>query len=228
MNNYVIHILVFLTISLDTFSQNDSNTKNWVQNILTNESILINQLYISKGSTLDSINFSDYYLGYSYNNINLYNNNKNNFIFTIKQKYEKRQKFKARFAFKSKEQILIILTEVDKSIYRINYASNKILNQYTEGLMGKLIVIEKDGILTLRSKGKHIDVKWITDLVFEYNKEKKNYYLLKAVAYSADLSNDSKPKIIKEIFTKKPTKETSIEETSYYDYFPFGFTDEFP
>jgi hypothetical protein len=185
---------------------------------------------ILKPSILDSINLNDYSMGQKLGELDINNDMMNDLVITIEQKYEKLENIKPRFASKRRYTICLIFVKKSASVYELLIASSKILNQDTEGLgrAGYDCMLKLNNNLILRQMGQHIDTEWMTDLYFEFNTQKKNLYFIKAVASTANLSNIDKPVIKDKVFEKIPKKPIQIDSVRYYDFFPLGFTDEFP
>lgn len=106
--------------------------------------------------------------------------------------------------------------------------SGIIINQRTEGLLESyLSIIANKDTITIREAGIQIGTEWATDLVFVFNPVLKNLSLKKAISYQAKITSKGINIIspVKEILV--PNK-ILIDSVNYYNYFPFGFTDDIP
>ncbi len=216
-------------LSQSLLAQKSSEVNNWLKQNFSKKlkNIQINNIIVEP-NMLDSINLNDYYFEKELLNINLNRDLLPDFSVSIKQRYEKRQKMNSKFASKSKFRILLLFVQIKPNVYKLICGTSRLLNQFTEGLNGTINIIEKDGNLIIRETGSHIGTDWASDLFFTYDLQKQKMIFFKAIASSADLTDPDLPKIKKMVYQKKPSRTTTIDSTSYYDYFPSGFTDEFP
>ncbi len=120
----------------------------------------------------------------------------------------------------------LLLAEQKNGKFMLINSFYKLLNQHTEGVSHQDLKLfyTKDGFV-IREFGNQVGTGWATDMQF-INKDNK-FFLDKATIYAAEVDY-RESRIIKEIKNKKLSKPLLIDSVNYYDYFPFGFTDDIP
>lgn len=125
---------------------------------------------------------------------------------------------------KNKYRFLLLCEGNKKDQFILTHKITKALNQHTEGVSHQDFVLlsTKEGFV-LREFGEQMATGWATDLEFV---SRNNSFLLKhAVVYSANIS--FKGAVLSKVISKKIIDKTVIiDSTNYYNYFPFGFTDD--
>ena len=140
MNKNIIQSL-FLLLAVNSFSQNNSDTKKWfVENLKHKlKTAIIFKIKIENHS-LNSLNLSEYDVRHIYENIDFNFDNKPDVALIIEQKYEKWEIIKVKFRDKAKYRILVLFSQISENEYSLSIVSSNCLNQFTEGIDRKSVV----------------------------------------------------------------------------------------
>lgn len=177
---------------------------------------------------LDDLNLDDYEITKVYDEIDINSDKISDLVMLIKKKSEKVGTFNIKEPSKNLNRILLFCNANGKGKYILSRKLLTILNQDTDGLFHSYLKILSEGDeIVIRESGRQIDTDWATDIRIFFSKKEKEWYLKKTVAYSASIG--ARGTIIKDpIIVKKVNDAIPVTSINYYDYFPFGFSDEIP
>lgn len=223
------NIILLLILTTNSFAQDIIPEK---ENLLKNEiskklkSNVVARLKLNS-YLKDSINVFDYTLSSLRNNFDFNGDSKKDMCILLNLKNEKKVRIKPQFAKTSRERILVLLKNNGEGNFETFYSSSRILNQNTEGRSSPFQFNVKNNEISINEFGSQAGTDWATGLKFIFNKTTQKLIFKEAIAYKAE-SVILDPVIKNIVFKKDLNANEQIERINYYDYFAFGFTDEFP
>jgi len=177
---------------------------------------------------LDNYNLDDYQVTKIFKNIDYNQDGNSDLIIFITMDFRKRADTDVGKISNKNYRLLLFCNNMGSgNSFNTNMIVYKILNQGTDGVYNSDLEIKSDkNLLVFQEDGEQIETTWATQLIFSLERGKE-MRLIEANSYTCEIT--PKETILKKPVNKLLIKDTKyIKDVSYYDYFPFGFTDFFP